>query len=589
MTITKPIPAAVKRLDGYIRVSSIAGREGESFISPDLQREKIAAWAKAHDAEIIHWEQDLDVSGGKLERPGLDRIMNRIRSGETGGIAIAALDRFSRAGVGDALALIAEIKDHGAEFLCREPQIDTSDPIMGEFVLTIFLALGRMERLRIGAKWADAKAQAVERGLWIGNTTPFGYRQRDDGRLEPDPVTSPIVTELFRRRAGGESLYQLVKWLHSTGTTPPKHRQGLRAKDKRPRSERDREAAIGKPWTRSGVLQLIKRRAYLGETSSGEYVKTAAHPPLTDPVTWQSAQTGRGPRWTGSGQPPLLLAGLCRCSGCRYTMGSRHHIGTRVWPAYICKRKSEGTKLCPDEAMIDAVTHEPPTDIPYGYCRCGCGKKTKIAEYADKRRGWVKGEPMPCLRGHNLNRDIVGLHEYVIERMWEHLAEIEAQGYGADDGLQEIEDRAKAAHAERLAFAADTELQKVMGRDGYMARMRVLNEQCETADAERDEARRLAHRPLIDKPVRTLRWEFENEMSGEDQRQFMAGMIQAVFVRSSRRHQAGYGASPKRVHVVWATDPAVDVPRQGRRDYVQRPFVFPDDADQPGDVGEAAA
>jgi hypothetical protein len=333
---------------------------------------------------------------------------------------------------------------------------------------------------------------------------------------------------------------------------------------------------------------LIKRRAYLGETSSGVYVKTAAHPPLTDPVTWQAAQTGRGPRWTSSGEPPLLLAGLVRCAGCRYTMANRHHMGGRFWPAYQCKRKGEGgSSLCSDEALIDAVTHRPPKDIPYGYCQCGCGQKTSLAKATE--RGNKKGKPTRCLHGHNAGRGIIGLHEYVIERMWEHLAEIEAQGYGADDGLQEIEDLAKAAHAERIAFAADVELQEVMGRDGYMARMQVLNQRADRADAELDDARRKAHRPRIDKPVRKLRWEFEHEMTPEDQRQFMAGMIQAVFVRSAKRHQTGYGASPRRIHIVWATDPAVDVPRQGRRDYVQRPFVFPDDADQPGDVGEAAA
>ena len=34
-----------KTADGYIRVSRVAGREGDSFISPDIQRKKISAWA----------------------------------------------------------------------------------------------------------------------------------------------------------------------------------------------------------------------------------------------------------------------------------------------------------------------------------------------------------------------------------------------------------------------------------------------------------------------------------------------------------------------------------------------------------------
>jgi len=72
------------QLDGYIRVSDVHGRSGDSFISPSQQRERISAWATVHNHEIAHWEEDLDQTGGKLSRPGLDRIMERIRSGETG-------------------------------------------------------------------------------------------------------------------------------------------------------------------------------------------------------------------------------------------------------------------------------------------------------------------------------------------------------------------------------------------------------------------------------------------------------------------------------------------------------------------------
>ena len=46
--------------DGYIRVSRRAGREGESFISPELQRKKIADWAKLHEVEILNWWEEID-------------------------------------------------------------------------------------------------------------------------------------------------------------------------------------------------------------------------------------------------------------------------------------------------------------------------------------------------------------------------------------------------------------------------------------------------------------------------------------------------------------------------------------------------
>lgn len=38
--------------------------------------------------------------------------------------------------------------------------------------------------------------------------------------------------------------------------------------------------------------------------------------------------------------------------------------------------------------------------VPYGYCWCGCGQKTKIAPQNRKDTGWVDGEPRRFLRGH---------------------------------------------------------------------------------------------------------------------------------------------------------------------------------------------
>ena len=57
------------KLDGYIRVSRVAGRGGESYITEDQQRERITAFAKVMGADIARWHVDRDKSGGKLSRP----------------------------------------------------------------------------------------------------------------------------------------------------------------------------------------------------------------------------------------------------------------------------------------------------------------------------------------------------------------------------------------------------------------------------------------------------------------------------------------------------------------------------------------
>ena len=43
---------------------------------------------------------------------------------------------------------------------------------------------------------------------------------------------------------------------------------------------------------------------------------------------------------------------------------------------------------------------EIPTEIPYGYCHCGCGQKTSISTFNDSRNGYKKGEPKKFIRFH---------------------------------------------------------------------------------------------------------------------------------------------------------------------------------------------
>jgi hypothetical protein len=40
-------------------------------------------------------------------------------------------------------------------------------------------------------------------------------------------------------------------------------------------------------------------------------------------------------------------------------------------------------------------------DVPYGYCECHCGARTNLAPYTYAKYGWIKGEPLRFIHGHN--------------------------------------------------------------------------------------------------------------------------------------------------------------------------------------------
>src|SRR4051794_37484529 len=113
-------------LGGYVRVSKVGDRGGDSF-SPDVQERAIREWAARNGREVVVQQHELNVSGGTMDRPVFNKIMERIRSGQSGGLVVYKMDRFSRSLLG-ALNTLAEIGEPGAEFAsATEPAFGLHD------------------------------------------------------------------------------------------------------------------------------------------------------------------------------------------------------------------------------------------------------------------------------------------------------------------------------------------------------------------------------------------------------------------------------------------------------------------------------
>lgn len=42
------------------------------------------------------------------------------------------------------------------------------------------------------------------------------------------------------------------------------------------------------------------------------------------------------------------------------------------------------------------------SEVPYGHCHCGCGGKAPLAQQTHRAHGYVKGEPVRYINGHNI-------------------------------------------------------------------------------------------------------------------------------------------------------------------------------------------
>jgi site-specific DNA recombinase len=71
------------------------------------------AFARARGYKVGEVLRELDVGGGKMRRPELDRALARIKDGTSGGLMVAKLDRFAR-NLEGALVTLREITEAGA-------------------------------------------------------------------------------------------------------------------------------------------------------------------------------------------------------------------------------------------------------------------------------------------------------------------------------------------------------------------------------------------------------------------------------------------------------------------------------------------
>jgi site-specific DNA recombinase len=235
------------------------------------------------------------------------------------------------------------------------------------------LALGlsskrEITRTRIRVRTAMA-AQTREQGRYLGGRPPYGYRLADAGphpnkahaawgrrahRLEPDPVTAPVVRWMFAQRLAGHSAARITRALNDAGIPCPS------ASDPKRNPHRS-----GAGWTLRTVAAILANPRYTGRqvwnrqrtefdlvdpanTDLGHrqvqrwnlpegwvISKHPAHPALVSEADFIAAQEASAPRGpAGPAARRYLLAGLLACFRCGRRQESAWSNGK---PAYRCR------------------------------------------------------------------------------------------------------------------------------------------------------------------------------------------------------------------------------------------------------------
>ena len=318
-----------RRAVGVVRVSRVGERDGESFVSPSEQRERIQSACARDGLRLVEVLEEPNVSGGApLERRrGLRQAVGLLEAGEADVIVVAYFDRLVR-----SLAVQAEVVERveraGGAILAvdvGEVRADTASRWLSSTMLGM---VAEYHRRVTAERTRDAKRRAVERGVPPFPNIPPGYRRGKSGSIEKDPATARVVAKAFRLRAQGATVKDVREHLRRHGVERSYH----------------------------GVQSMLSSRIYLGELRFGEYVNDDPRLALVERRVWQAVQRMRSPRGRRAKSQRLLARlGVLRCGTCgaRMVIGSTDQNGKRHY-FYRCPPIGD----CPRRVTISADVAE---------------------------------------------------------------------------------------------------------------------------------------------------------------------------------------------------------------------------------------
>jgi DNA invertase Pin-like site-specific DNA recombinase len=181
------------------RKSSEEGLD-QAFNSLDAQREACVAYISSQAS--LGWRlvpdayDDGGISGGTLERPAIQRLLQHIKGGRIDVVVVYKIDRLTRS-LMDFAKLVEVFDGHSVSFVSVTQQFNTTTS-MGRLTLNVLLSFAQFEREVTAERIRDRVAASKKKGMWMGGIVPFGYRAHDR-KLLIDEANAAQVLRIFNR------------------------------------------------------------------------------------------------------------------------------------------------------------------------------------------------------------------------------------------------------------------------------------------------------------------------------------------------------------------------------------------------------
>jgi site-specific DNA recombinase len=365
----------------YSRKSVFTGK-GESI---ENQVQMCREYAKAIGIEEFEIYEDEGFSGGNIERPEFQRLMNDIKKKKISHLICYRLDRISR-NVADFSNSLVILNKYNVSFISIKEQFDTSSA-MGRAMMNISAVFAQLERETIAERIKDNLRELAKTGRWLGGPPPLGYKSvevkyTEDGKvkkkhkLEINHTEIEIPKAIFELFMEHKSFQRVSRILDS---------RGVRTRKGSLFSREIVKQAINNPVyciADNNILEYLKNHAaetygykdinsingvmaYNRRKDNGSFapmddwiVSVGEHPGIVDSSTWIKCQDislqikEQASNRNGTSQE-ALLSGLVVCAHCGSGMAPRINAKDKryIYRYYTCNLRNKSAKHCQNDAL----------------------------------------------------------------------------------------------------------------------------------------------------------------------------------------------------------------------------------------------
>ncbi len=287
----------------YTRKSTDEGLNQE-FNSLDAQWEACSAYIKSQAGEgwslIKKRYDDGGISGGTLERPALQSLLEDICLGRVDVVVVYKVDRLTRS-LADFAKLVELFDGHHVSFVSVTQAFNTTTS-MGRLTLNVLLSFAQFEREVTAERIRDKIAASKKKGMWMGGSVPLGYDVQDKKLIinQAEARTVRTIFHLYQK-------HQNVRLVQAEAET-----LGLRTKARGP-GDGGRNSA--KRFQRGHIYHLLSNPLYLGKVQHQNEIYEGEHEAIIDQNVWDEVQSVlatncREGKIRKRSKHPSLLAGL---------------------------------------------------------------------------------------------------------------------------------------------------------------------------------------------------------------------------------------------------------------------------------------